>query len=208
MTTPVCAKRWFDQLSLYEEFDAIRWKPEQSGSTAGEEWPYRSRDHGCGASRISMAVTRCGSCARTVSEAPVIMLTGRDFGRRHHPRAGIRRERLRDEAVSPPGAAGAHPRATAPAPGERRREFLIGPYTFRPSSKLLVTANGRKIRLTEKESSVLRHLYRAGRQPVSREQLLQEVWGYNSASAPTHWKRTSIACGRKSSATLPFRRSW
>ena len=44
--------------------------------------------------------------------------------------------------------------------------------------KLLVNTNGKKVRLTEKETAVLRHLYRAGQRPVSREQLLHEVWGY------------------------------
>jgi DNA-binding response OmpR family regulator len=58
--------------------------------------------------------------------------------------------------------------------------FTIGPYTFRPLSKLLLNTNGKKVRLTEKETAVLRHLYRAGQRPVSREQLLHEVWGYNS----------------------------
>ena len=59
--------------------------------------------------------------------------------------------------------------------------FTIGPYTFRPSLKLLLNPKGSKVRLTEKESSILRYLYRAGERPVSREKLLQEVWGYNSA---------------------------
>ena len=40
--------------------------------------------------------------------------------------------------------------------------FTIGPYTFRPASKLLVDGNGGKIRLTEKETSILKFLYRAG----------------------------------------------
>ena len=57
--------------------------------------------------------------------------------------------------------------------------FTIGPYTFRPSSKLLVNAKGNKVRLTEKETAILRYLFRAGQRPVSREILLQEVWGYN-----------------------------
>src|SRR5246127_5649728 len=39
--------------------------------------------------------------------------------------------------------------------------FNIGPYTFRPSSKLLTGANAKKVRLTEKETSILRYLYRA-----------------------------------------------
>src|SRR5580658_1353857 len=52
--------------------------------------------------------------------------------------------------------------------------FTIGPYTFRPSSKLLLNLNGSKVRLTEKETSILRRLYRAGQRSVSRETLLQE----------------------------------
>src|SRR5580658_9613044 len=58
--------------------------------------------------------------------------------------------------------------------------FTIGPYTFRPSSKLLLNPKGSKVRLTEKETLILRYLYRVGQRPVSRETLLQEVWGYNS----------------------------
>lgn len=69
--------------------------------------------------------------------------------------------------------------------------FAIGPYTFRPSSKLLLNSNGQKIRLTEKETAILRFLYRAGQDPVSRETLLQEVWGYNSG-VTTHTLETHI----------------
>jgi DNA-binding response OmpR family regulator len=69
--------------------------------------------------------------------------------------------------------------------------FNIGPYTFRPSSKLLVHPKGNKVRLTEKETAILRYLYRAGQRPVSREVLLQEVWGYNSG-VTTHTLETHI----------------
>jgi len=69
--------------------------------------------------------------------------------------------------------------------------FAIGPYTFRPSSKLLVNTTGTKVRLTEKETAILRYLYRAGQKPVSREVLLQEVWGYNSG-VTTHTLETHI----------------
>jgi DNA-binding response OmpR family regulator len=69
--------------------------------------------------------------------------------------------------------------------------FNIGPYMFRPSSKLLLTPKGTKVRLTEKETAILRYLYRAGQKPVSRETLLQEVWGYNSG-VTTHTLETHI----------------
>ncbi|MBK1662543.1 response regulator transcription factor [Paracraurococcus ruber] len=70
--------------------------------------------------------------------------------------------------------------------------FAIGPYSFRPSAKLLTdAARNRKIRLTEKESAILKYLYRAGGRPVGRQILLNEVWGYNSA-VTTHTLETHI----------------
>jgi len=70
--------------------------------------------------------------------------------------------------------------------------FTIGPYQFRPVAKLLMEpARNRKIRLTEKESAILKYLYRAGGRAVSRQVLLTEVWGYNS-SVTTHTLETHI----------------
>ncbi len=70
--------------------------------------------------------------------------------------------------------------------------FAIGPYTFRPSAKLLVEPeSNRKIRLTEKETAILKYLYRAGDKVVAREVLLDEVWGYNAGVA-THTLETHI----------------
>ena len=69
--------------------------------------------------------------------------------------------------------------------------FAIGPYKFWPASKLLLNQEGRKLRLTEKETSILRYLYRAGQRPASRERLLQEVWSYNSG-VTTHTLETHI----------------
>ncbi len=70
--------------------------------------------------------------------------------------------------------------------------FTVGPYTFRPSAKLLLEpTRNRKIRLTEKEAAILKYLYRAGGRPVGRETLLNEVWGYNSA-VTTHTLETHI----------------
>lgn len=69
--------------------------------------------------------------------------------------------------------------------------FSIGPYTFKPGSKMLITERGSKIRLTEKETSILRFLYRAGERVVTRDILLQEVWGYNSG-VTTHTLETHV----------------
>jgi len=69
--------------------------------------------------------------------------------------------------------------------------FAIGPYTFRPSSKMLTEEAGGKIRLTEKETAILKYLYRAGDKSVTRDVLLHEVWGYNSG-VTTHTLETHI----------------
>src|SRR5919112_2162439 len=50
--------------------------------------------------------------------------------------------------------------------------FKLGPYTFKPSAKLLLTGDNKKVRLTEKETSILKFLYRAGDQAVGRDILL------------------------------------
>ena len=69
--------------------------------------------------------------------------------------------------------------------------FAIGPYTFKPASKMLVDEKGSKIRLTEKETSILKYLYRSGEKVVTRDVLLHEVWGYN-AGVTTHTLETHI----------------
>ena len=70
--------------------------------------------------------------------------------------------------------------------------FSIGPYTFRPSAKLLQEPQrNRRIRLTEKEAAILKFLYRAGTKSVARQILLNEVWGYNAA-VTTHTLETHI----------------
>jgi DNA-binding response OmpR family regulator len=69
--------------------------------------------------------------------------------------------------------------------------FRLGAYEFRPAAKLLVDDHQKKIRLTEKETNILKYLYRAGEKPVSREELLAEVWGYN-AGVTTHTLETHV----------------
>jgi DNA-binding response OmpR family regulator len=70
--------------------------------------------------------------------------------------------------------------------------FTIGPYTFRPSAKLLTHGESKKkVRLTEKETSILKYLYRSGDSVVGRDKLLGEVWGYN-AGVTTHTLETHV----------------
>ena len=80
--------------------------------------------------------------------------------------------------------------------------FTIGPYTFRPGAKMLVSAKGSKLKLTEKETAILRFLYRAGQTTVRRDVLLQEVWGYNSA-VTTHTLETHVYRLRQKIETNP-----
>lgn len=70
--------------------------------------------------------------------------------------------------------------------------FSVGPYSFKPAAKLLVhNDTERKTKLTEKETAILKYLYRNGPKPVSRDTLLNEVWGYN-ADVNTHTLETHI----------------
>lgn len=69
--------------------------------------------------------------------------------------------------------------------------FAVGPYTFKPATKMLVTEDDRKIRLTEKETNILKFLYRSTEGVVPRDILLHEVWGYN-AGVTTHTLETHI----------------
>ncbi len=69
--------------------------------------------------------------------------------------------------------------------------FPVGPYTFRPAKKLLHDiAKNRRIRLTDKETAVLKFLYRSD-SAVNRQILMHEVWGYN-ATVTTHTLETHI----------------
>ena len=69
--------------------------------------------------------------------------------------------------------------------------FSIGPYSFRPAQKIMIADDGSKVRLTEKETAILKYLYRADRSVVTRSVLLEEVWGYNSG-VTTHTLETHI----------------
>jgi DNA-binding response OmpR family regulator len=70
--------------------------------------------------------------------------------------------------------------------------FTIGPYSFWPSGKILIDdETEQKVRLTEKETAILKYLYRSGDKVVDRDTLLNEVWGYN-AGVTTHTLETHV----------------
>ncbi|NBO20525.1 MAG: DNA-binding response regulator [Rhodobacteraceae bacterium] len=80
--------------------------------------------------------------------------------------------------------------------------FQLGQYSFRPAQKILVDDRDRKIRLTEKETNILKFLYRAQQGVVARDVLLHEVWGYN-AGVTTHTLETHIYRLRQKIETDP-----
>jgi DNA-binding response OmpR family regulator len=70
--------------------------------------------------------------------------------------------------------------------------FTIGPYTFRPAARVLAGADPKqRIRLTGKEVDILKFLYRHANRIVSRQVLLNEVWGYN-AGVTSHTLETHV----------------
>lgn len=65
-------------------------------------------------------------------------------------------------------------------------------YELRPLAKeILNERNGEVTKLTEKEVSIIKYLYKAGSKIISKNELLQEVWGYNP-DVTTHTIETHI----------------
>ena len=179
-----------EQLSLHEEFEAVAVENGSKGVQAAK------------AGQIDLVIMDVGlpdidgrEAVRILRKngfkAPIIMLTGHDTD--SDTILGLE-SGANDYVTKPFRFAVLLARIRAQLRQHEASEdavFTIGPYTFRPSSKLLLNPKGNKVRLTEKETSILRYLYRAGQRPVSRETLLQEVWGYNSG-VTTHTLETHI----------------
>ncbi len=70
--------------------------------------------------------------------------------------------------------------------------FVLGPYTFRPSAHLLIDREtSKEVALSEKESAILRFLYRAGEKVVGCDTLYSEVWDH-AVPLTTHTLQTHI----------------
>lgn len=124
-------------------------------------------------------------------KAPIIMLTGHDTG--SDTILGLEAG-ANDYVTKPFRFAVLLARIRAQLRQHEQSEdatFTIGPYVFQPSAKVLSDETGAKVRLTEKETSILKYLYRVGDKPVTRDILLEEVWGYNSG-VTTHTLETHI----------------
>ncbi len=61
--------------------------------------------------------------------------------------------------------------------------FQIGPYRFHPGTRVLQNVtSGSSLRLTQKETEVLKYLNRTNGQAVGRQTLLRDVWGYKEGA--------------------------
>ncbi|MEX0643832.1 MAG: response regulator transcription factor [Parvularculaceae bacterium] len=133
----------------------------------------------------------CALMRKNGFKSPIIMLTGADSDADHI--LGLN-SGANDYVTKPFKFAVLLARVRAHLRSHEQSEdavFKIGPYEFRPAVKMLVTPADKKIRLTEKETSILKYLYRAGGRAVTRDVLLDEVWGYNSG-VTTHTLETHV----------------
>ena len=183
-----------EQLSLHEEFEALaadtaaRGMQAARGATGGGAVDLVIMDVGLPDldGREAVRILR-----KNAFKAPIIMLTGHDGDA--DTVLGFE-SGANDYVAKPFRFAVLLARIRAQLRQHEASEdavFAVGPYSFHPSSKMLTDGDGRKIRLTEKETAILRFLYRSGQQPIPREVLLQQVWGYNSG-VTTHTLETHI----------------
>jgi DNA-binding response OmpR family regulator len=179
-----------EQLSLYEEFDIEHEATAAKGVAHARQGPTDLVVMDVGLpdmdGREAVKLLRKGGF-----KAPVIMLTAQDSD--SDTVLGLEAG-ANDYVTKPFRFAVLLARIRAQLRQHEQSEdavFMIGRYTFRPSAKVLVDERGQKVRLTEKETAILKYLYRAGEKVISREVLLHEVWGYNSG-VTTHTLETHI----------------
>lgn len=134
----------------------------------------------------------CRSLRRAGIDCPVILLTGADSDPDSLPEPADGA----NDAIAKPFRLGvllARLRAQLrQVEAGEDATLTLGPYRFRPAAKLLRDeTGGRDIRLTEKETAILKYLHRADGAPVGRDELLGEVWGYH-AEVTTHTLETHI----------------
>lgn len=179
-----------DQLALHEEFQSV---------TAGTAAEGMSRAKSENADLILLDVglpdmdgrEACKLLRKNGFKGPVIMLTAQDSD--SDMILGLE-SGANDYVTKPFKFAVLLARIRAQLRQHEQSEdavFTIGHYSFKPAAKMLIDERGGKIRLTEKETSILKFLYRAGEKVVSRDVLLHEVWGYN-AGVTTHTLETHI----------------
>jgi DNA-binding response OmpR family regulator len=180
-----------EQLRLHEDFDVVQADTATQGLQRAAEQHFDAIIMDVGLPDMD-GRDACRVLRRNGVACPVLMLTassgdadtilGLDSGANDYVtkpfRLGVLLARLR-----------AHLRQHAQS---EDAVFTIGQYSFRPAAKMLVEADTeKKVRLTEKETAILKYLYRAGQRVIDRETLLHEVWGYNPG-VTTHTLETHV----------------
>ncbi len=180
-----------EQLRLHEDFDVVQAETATLGLQRASEQHFDAIILDVGLPDMD-GRDACRVLRRNGITCPVLMLTassgdadtilGLDSGANDYVtkpfRLGVLLARLR-----------AHLRQHAQS---EDAVFSIGPYSFRPAAKMLVEKDTeKKVRLTEKETAILKYLYRAGQRVIDRETLLHEVWGYNPG-VTTHTLETHV----------------
>ena len=150
-----------DQLVLTEEFDVFEAGDGEGGLARASEQLYDLVILDVGLPDMD-GRELCRLMRKQGVKCPILMLTGHASDSRPDPGPRRRRQRLHRQALQAAGAARPHPRPAPPARAVRGRGLRVGPYSFRPAAKLLLDEREKKIRLTEKETNILKYLYRAG----------------------------------------------
>ncbi|MFT4001263.1 MAG: response regulator transcription factor [Rhizobium sp.] len=179
-----------EQLSLYEEFNVLQEATAGKGVHTARTVPVDLLIMDVGLpdmdGREAVKLLR-----KNGFKAPIIMLTGHDTD--SDTILGLEAG-ANDYVTKPFRFAVLLARIRAQLRQHEQSEdatFTVGRYLFKPSQKLLTTEDGQKIRLTEKEAAIIRYLYRADQKVVTRDILLEEVWGYNSG-VTTHTLETHV----------------
>ncbi len=179
-----------EQLSLYDEFTILQEANAAKGMQTARSQPVALLIMDVGLpdmdGREAVKLLRKGGF-----KSPIIMLTGHDTD--SDTILGLEAG-ANDYVTKPFRFAVLLARIRAQLRQHEQSEdatFTVGPYTFKPGQKLLTLENGQKIRLTEKEAAIIRYLYRADQKVVTRDVLLEEVWGYNSG-VTTHTLETHV----------------
>lgn len=179
-----------EQLAMYEEFALLQEANATNGmkTARSEQIDLLIMDVGLPDmdGREAVKLLRKGGF-----KAPIIMLTGHDTD--SDTILGLEAG-ANDYVVKPFKFAVLLARIRAQLRQHEQSEdavFTVGHYSFRPSQKMLIEEDGKKVRLTEKETAILKYLYRAEQKVITRDVLLEEVWGYNSG-VTTHTLETHI----------------
>lgn len=180
-----------EQLELHEEFETIQVGTGQEGieTARSEHFDLILLDVGL---PDTDGREVCRAMRKNGFKMPIIMLTGADSDAEEI--LGL--ESGANDYITKPFKVGV---LLARIRGQLRQHeqsedavFTIGPYSFRPAQKMMVhKETEKKVRLTEKETSILKYLFRAGEKAVGRDTLLHEVWGYN-AGVTTHTLETHV----------------